>query len=374
MQRTTSLALIGGVLLVALPALAQPRAALPPVPPPQNVPAPGPGTEAPYAPQAILPGGIVMPLFPPGSPYLNPAKVKLPEVYNMDRTVQGRINSIVSIHNPSIEVHFAPAGFNTGTAVILAAGGGHNTLNVGSEAADFVPWLYNHGMTAVILRNRLRRDGYDPKTDEVYDAQQAIRLVRAHAKEWNIDPAKIGIMGFSAGAELAAPAAIAFDDFDRKNSGPADPLAGISARPDFVGIIYPGPSPFTRGAKPPIPRNTPPAFIVCAGWGDRVHAVWADEYFSAMLQAGIPNVEMHIYARGHHPGDRVGPDEPVPTAGLGDKGGIAYGSWPDRLVDWMKDMGLTGKPGVVTQAARDVEAFVKAPPPAPRQPPPAPPR
>jgi len=218
-------------------------------------------------------------------------------------------------------------------------------------------------ITAIILRNRLRRDGYNPKTDEVYDAQQAIRLVRAHAKEWNIDPNKIGIMGFSAGAELAAPAAIAFEDFDRKNSDPTDPLAGITSRPDFVGIIYPGPSPFTRGAKPPIPKNTPPPFIVCAGWGDKVHAVWADEYFSAMLQAGIPNVEMHIYARGHHPGDRVGPDEPVSTAGLADRGFIAYGTWPDRLVDWMKDMGFFNKPGVVTQAARDVDAFVKAPPP-----------
>ncbi|MBV9550687.1 MAG: alpha/beta hydrolase fold domain-containing protein [Alphaproteobacteria bacterium] len=336
------------------------QAPLAPVPPPMNIPAPGPQTNRPYAPQPILPGGIVMTLFPPGSPYLKADKVNIPEIYNMDRTVQGRINSIVSIHNPSIEVHFAPASVNTGTAVILAAGGGHNTLNVGSESADFVPWFYNHGVTTIILRNRLRRDGYDPKTDEVYDAQQAIRLVRAHAREWNIDPAKIGIMGFSAGAELAAPAAIAFDDFDRKNNAQSDPLAGISSRPDFVGIIYPGPSPFTRGAKPPIPRNTPPAFIVCAGWGDKVHAVWADEYFSAMLNAGVPNVEMHIYARGHHPGDRVGEGEPVSTGGLMDRGFIAYGTWPDRMVDWMKDLGFFNKPGVVTQATKDIDAFVKA--------------
>ena len=368
MHKKICFGLIGGALvvgLITLPAFAQQRAALPPVPPPMSIPVPGPQTNAPYAPQAILPGGIVMPLFPPGSPYLNADKVKIPEVYNMDRTVQGRISSIVSIHNPSIEVHFAPGNVNTGTAVILAAGGGHNTLNVGSESSDFVPWFYNHGVTTIILRNRLRRDGYNPRTDEVYDAQQAIRLVRAHAKEWNIDPNRIGIMGFSAGAELAAPAAIAFEEFDRKNNDPSDPLAGISSRPDFVGIIYPGPSPFTRGAKPPIPKNTPPAFIVCAGWGDKVHAVWADEYFSAMLQAGIPNVEMHIYARGHHPGDRVQPDEPISTGGLADRGFIAYGTWPDRMVDWMKDLGFFNKPGVVTQAARDVDAFVKAPPPPP---------
>jgi len=373
-MRKSILFLAGCAALAAGQSLAQ--APLPPVPPAMNIPAPGRQTSAPYAPQPILPGGIVMTLFPPGSPYLKADKVNIAEVYNMDARVQARINSIVAIHNPSIEVHFAPASVNTGTAVILAAGGGHNTLNVGSESADFVPWFYNHGVTTIILRNRLRRDGYDPKTDEVFDAQQAIRLVRAHAKEWNIDPAKIGIMGFSAGAELAAPAAIAFEEFDAKNNAPTDPLAGISSRPDFVGIIYPGPSPFTRGGKPLIPKNTPPAFIVCAGWGDKVHAVWADEYFSAMLGAGIPNVEMHIYARGHHPGDRVGPDEPLSTGGLMDRGFIAYGTWPDRMVDWMKDLGFFNKPGVITQAAKDVDAFVKAPPPAPPGPPrpaPAPP-
>ena len=96
----------------------------------------------------------------------------------------------------------------------------------------------------MILRNRLRRDGYNPQTDEVNDTLQAIRLVRAHAKEWNLDPNKIGIMGFSAGAELAAAAAVLYDEFDKKNSGAGDPLAGVSSRPDFAGIIYPGPSPF----------------------------------------------------------------------------------------------------------------------------------
>ena len=79
----------------------------------------------------------------------------------------------------------------------------------------FVSYFCNFGVTTIILRNRLRRDGYDPLTDEVNDAQQAIRLVRSRAKEWNIDPARIGMMGFSAGAELVAPAAIAFDRFDQ---------------------------------------------------------------------------------------------------------------------------------------------------------------
>ena len=242
----------------------------------------GAQTEASYAPRPILQGGVVVALYPPGSPFLNAARVREAEQYNMSQAVPGRINSIVNIHNPSIEVHTVDRGLNTGAAVILVAGGGHNTLNVGGESADFVPFFYNYGVNTVILRNRLRRDGYNPQTDAVNDALQSIRLVRAYAKEWNIDPNKIGIMGFSAGAELAAAAAVLFEEFDKKNSEPGDPLAGNSSRPDFVGIIYPGPSPFARNRTPPppIPRNAPPAFVACAGSGDRVHAVWAIEYFA----------------------------------------------------------------------------------------------
>lgn len=338
------------------------RAPLPPVPAPMGVPKPGPTNDAPYAPQPILPGGIVMTLFPPDSHYLNTNRIREAEVYNMDRAVPGRISNIVNIHNPSIEVHLVESNLNTGAAIILAAGGANNALYVGGESADLVPFFFNYGVNTVILRNRLKSSGYNPKTDEVYDAQQAIRLVRAHAAEWHIDPNKIGIMGFSAGAELAAPAAIAFDEFDKNNSDPGDPLAGISSRPDFVGIIYPGPSPFARGATPPIPRNTPPSFITCAGWGDQVHAVWANEYFTAMLNAGVPNVEMHIYARGHHPGASVGPDEPPSTGGLSDRGFIEYGTWPNRFIDWFRDLGFFQKPGVETQAAKDVETFMKQPP------------
>ena len=273
------------------PATAAPRATLPPTPARLGVPKPGPVNDAPYAPTPILQGGVVVTLFPLGSPYLKMERIHEAEQYNMSQDVPGRINSIVNIHNPSIEVHRVDRGLNTGAAVILAAGGGHNTLNVGSESSDFVPFFYNYGVNTIILRNRLRRDGYNPQTDEVYDALQSIRMVRAHAKEWNIDPNKIGIMGFSAGAELVSAAAVQFSDFDKKNSDPSDPLAGITSRPDFAGIIYPGPSPFARGrTAPPIPRNVPPAFIVCAGSDDQGHAVWANEYFAAMLAIRVPNI------------------------------------------------------------------------------------
>lgn len=322
-------------------------------PAPQSVPKPGPVVKGrPYAPLTILPGGIVMPLFAPGSPYLNAKRVHEAEVYNMDPAVPGRITSIVNIHNPSIEVHLASPSNNTGAAIILVPGGGHNTLNVAGGGADLVPYFFTYGITTIIIRSRLRRDGYEPKTDEVYDLQQAIRMVRDHASEWRLDPKKVGVLGFSAGAELTMAAAIAYDDFDRKNAG--DALSKVSSRPDFVGAIYPGPSLFTKGGKPAIPKDTPPSFIATAGWGDKVHAVWADEYFSAMLNAGIPNLEMHVYAIGVHGG------------GLNYRDGTAFGTWQDRFIDWVRDLGFLQKPGTPTLAARDVEAFAKQPAKAPQ--------
>jgi endo-1,4-beta-xylanase len=255
----------------------------------------------------------------------------------------------VNVHNPSIEVHTVEPGNNTGAAVIVVPGGGHSSLVVGTEGSDFVPYFRNFGVNTVILRYRLRRDGYSSQIDAVNDALQSIRLVRARGKEWGIDPNKIGIMGFSAGAELSAPAAIFFENFDKTNSAAGDPLAGVSSRPDFVGIVYPGPTPFARGATPPIPRNTPPAFITCAGAGDKGHAVWANEYFTAMLNASIPNVEMHIYGNGVH------------ANGLKDREGTPFGKWQDRFMDWFRDLGFLQKPGVETKAAVDVRNFVSRP-------------
>ncbi|MEQ1826375.1 MAG: hypothetical protein ABL921_10520 [Pirellula sp.] len=105
--------------------------------------------------------------------------------------------------------------------------------------------------------------------------------------------------------------------------------------------------------KPPVPKNAPPAFITCAGAGDRVHAIWASDYFSAMLQASIPNVEMHIYGNGYHPGDRGS------SGGMTWRNGIPFGTWHERFVDWFRDLGFLEKPGVETKAALDTQAFVK---------------
>jgi len=303
----------------------------------------------PFVPKPILPGGVVLSLYPADSPRLKKERIHEAERYNttlkdkMDQT-----KSVLNIHNPSIEVHLVgDKPENTGAAVIIAPGGGHQILWVGPEGGDFAPFFEKLGVSTIILRNRLRVDGYEPKTDAVNDAFQALRLVRSHAAEWKLDPAKIGIMGFSAGAELSAPTALFFDDFEKNNSEATDPLAKVSPRPDFVGVIYPGPTPFTKDPATKIPRNVPPSFIASAGSGDKVHALWATDYFTAMLKAGVPNLEMHIYGNGGHGG------------GLTARGGIPFGTWTTRYAEWFKDLGFLEKPGKTTKAAADVESYSK---------------
>ncbi|MEI9894306.1 MAG: alpha/beta hydrolase [Chthoniobacter sp.] len=314
-----------------------------PTPVPDRQPADGP-----FVPAPALPGGIVLPLYPQDSPLLNHERIHEAEHYNTAGKSTDKLLNTLNIHNPTIEVHLAPGDPpNTGAAIIVAPGGGHKILWVGPEGYDLVPFFDKLGVSTVVLRNRLRVDGYEPTVDAVNDAFQAIRLVRSHAAEWKLDPAKIGIMGFSAGGELSAPTALFFDDFVQKNAGASDPLARVSPRPDFVGVIYPGPTPFTKAPETPIPANMPPSFIACAGAGDQVHAVWATEYFTPLLKAGVPNVELHIYGRGTH-GGAISP-----------RGGIPYGTWQDRFVDWFRDLGFLEAPGTETKAAREVAAYAK---------------
>lgn len=314
----------------------------------------GPETDGPYAPQAIVPGGVVVPLYPAGSTMLNQDRVHEAEVYGSYSPPS--LGYIVNIHNPSIEFHRGNGSLNTGVAIIVAAGGGHHKLNIVGEGADVVAYFASRGISTVLLRNRLRSDGYEPKTDGLYDMQQAIKLVRAYADEWNVDPEKIGTLGFSAGAELCAGAGLFYDTYNAVHVGGDNPLKDISSRPDFIGLVYPGPSPFFNGGKVAIPRDAPPAFFTGPAWGDWIHALWATEYFTALLNDGVPNVEMHLYARGVHPGDRGKSGQPPATAGISSRDGVAFGRWQERWIEWLDDLGFMAKPGVVTRAALDVAA------------------
>jgi endo-1,4-beta-xylanase len=120
-------------------------------------------------------------------------------------------------------------------------------------------------------------------------------------------------------------------------------------------LVYPGPTPFARGATPVIPRDVPPSFLATAGSDDQGHAIWADDWLRGMLAAGVPNVEMHVYGRGGH------------ANGLKDRDGIPFGTWQHRFVDWLRDLGFLSKPGIPTRAAQDVAAYRAAPPRAQRE-------
>src|SRR5690606_34222984 len=145
-----------------------------------------------------------------------------------------------------------------------------------------------------------------------------------------------------------------YEDFDARNNVAGNPLAGISSRPDFAGLVYPGPSPFFMGGTAEIPRDAPPTFFTGPGWGDWIHALWATEYFTALLNDGVPNVEIHIYARGVHPGDRGKEGQAPATAGISARAGVGFGTWQERYMDWLDDLGFMGRPGDVTRAALDV--------------------
>jgi endo-1,4-beta-xylanase len=340
--------------------------------------APAAAEDEPFVPEPALNGGLVIPLWPAGSPKLNQQRVHEAEVYTYANP-RGKVGGAQNIHNPSLEAHPLPASAS-GACAILVPGGGHVSIGV-SGGTDQVAFFQGCGVSTVIVRPRLRGvpdaglDDYNMTTDAVWDTQQAIRIVRSHAKEWGIDPKKIGVVGFSAGAELVAASALEYDAFDEKHRDPNDPLAGVSSRPDFIGLLYPGPTPFETmdsrrlagpqhdqfenmgsrlhgisplvAAQPPpvtprIPDDVPPSFAASSGIGDLIHALWATEWFTAMLKAGVPNTEMHIYASGTHGG--------APHT-------IPFSTWKARFIEWLDDLGFLGPMGAETRAAADVAAF-----------------
>src|SRR5262249_56496734 len=129
----------------------------------------------------------------------------------------------------------------TGTAVVIAPGGGHRELWVLHEGANEAKWLSDRGIAAFVLKYRLAREKGSPyKIAEhaLQDGQRAIRLVRSRAKEWGIDPHRIGLMGFSAGGEVTA---LVCNNFDAGQENGSDPVERVSSRPDFQALIYPGP-------------------------------------------------------------------------------------------------------------------------------------
>jgi endo-1,4-beta-xylanase len=268
----------------------------------------------------------VVPLWPPGSLTLQGANER--EVTSPPNPQPGqRINSIRNVHNPSIEAHLPPAEKATGAAIIVAPGGGHEQLVWGSEGTDIAAWLNSLGLAAFILKYRLAQTPgyhYTVEGEALQDTQRAVRIVRARAKEWGLDPARVGILGFSAGGALAALTAIRFD---RGRATAIDPVERESCRPDFVGLVYAGWEPKMDIAAP---KDAPPAFLTSAGSDDAFHARETVEFYNSLFRAGAP-AELHIYAHGGHGG------------GIRPRGGIPFGTWHARFGEWLADLGVMKK-------------------------------
>jgi acetyl esterase/lipase len=248
------------------------------------------------------PGHTTLAVWPqsvPGAP-ANPA----PEVDTTtakDNVIAGRpVVRLGNVSAPTLAL-YAPKGKNTGAAVVVFPGGGYRILAIDLEGTEVCDWLSSAGITCVLLKYRVPDTGPYPKSSAaLQDAQRALGIVRSHAADWHIDPDRIGVLGFSAGAHLAAALST---HFDQRLYDPIDAADALSCRPDFAVIVYPGylavaEQNFAPNAEIHVTEKTPPSFIVQAE-DDRVHVENSAVYFLALKNANV-SAEMHLYAKGGH--------------------------------------------------------------------------
>ena len=259
---------------------------------------------------ADLPAAI--PLWPHGAPG-SEARVNEPE------KTDG--SNVTNVHNPTI-TPFIPTSDATGVAVVIAPGGGHSKLCLGHEGYALAEWFRDHGIAAFVLKYRLAREKdstYTIQDHAMADTRRALRMVRSRAQEWGIRPVRIGIMGFSAGGELAAFAAM---QSDSGKADSVDPIERAGCRPDFQALIYPGTlALFT------VEKGMPPIFIAC-GYGDRPDISEGMASLYLKYKAAGVKAELHIYSNAGH--------------GFGYRPGTttAAGAWPFRFREWLADSGL----------------------------------
>jgi acetyl esterase/lipase len=229
---------------------------------------------------------------------------------------------ISNIQEPSINPYFPPKDQATGAAVIVAPGGGHRELWMDHEGYAVAEWLSSHGVAAFILKYRLAKEKdstYTVEETELGDMQRAIRTVRSRSSEWGIDPARIGVMGFSAGGELAA---LASTRYDEGSPSANDPVERASSKPDFQALLYPA-IPHDRR----LTADTPRAFLACGGNDRPDISQGLAELYLALSRLHV-STELHIYAGVGH-GFGVRKTNPASVSG-----------WTTLFLEWMNAQGL----------------------------------
>lgn len=244
-----------------------------------------------------------------------------------DEAEQAKDWWVKNIHNPSISAFLPDPEIATGAAVVIAPGGGHRELVFNPEGRDAARFLNSIGVAAFVLKYRLAKEENSEYTLEKHvkqDIYRAMRAVRSRSDEFGVDENRIGVMGFSAGGEVAAMVAY---DKGKEDPSAEDIIDRQSARPDFQILIYPG------GAFIPdtIPSYAPPTFLLVA-FDDPWCFDSSMEILEKYRQAKI-SIEAHIYAQGAH------------AFNMGDRSELkSIHSWPQRLADWLSDNGyLTNK-------------------------------
>src|SRR5258705_4814336 len=234
---------------------------------------------------ADVPAPIVLwPNGAPGSEGKTGAEIGKPEGPERNST------NITNVHNPSILAYLPATDKATGVAVIVLPGGGHRNLAIAHEGYNVGEWLAEHGMAAFVVKYRLAREPgstYKIEVEALADTQRAIRMVRYRAKEWNVNPDAIGVMGFSAGGELAYMASMRMHGGIEKS---ADPIDQQSAKPNFQALIYPG----TSGKIVPT-KDSPPVFLACGNLDRQDISQGLAEGDLRFKQVGVA-AELHIYA------------------------------------------------------------------------------
>jgi len=243
-----------------------------------------------------------------------------------------RVIRLTNVTHPSITVYPAPKRKNTGAAVVVLPGGGYHILAVDLEGTEVCEWLKSIGVTAILLKYRVpARQGRSRYAAALEDAQRAVGLVRLKAREWRIDPTRIGVLGFSAGGHLAAALS---NNFEKRTYDPVDDADRLSCRPDFALLIYPAYLVLDEKLDELAPEikvtaNTPPSFLVQTE-DDPIHIENSLIYYRALRNAHV-QAEMHLYGEGGH-GYGLRSSKATVTA------------WPKLAEEWLRSIGMLRAP------------------------------
>jgi acetyl esterase/lipase len=286
------------------------------------------------------PGHITLALWPHGAPGAQPnAAAEMDTTTAKDNLIAGKpLIRLGNVSVPTLTV-YAPKGKNTSAAVVVFPGGAYTILAIDLEGTEVCDWLNGTGITCVLVKYRVPNSGPYPKSPAaLQDAQSAFGMVRAHAAEWHIDPKRIGVLGFSAGAHLSAALST---HFDQRLYEPVDAADQVSCRPDFAAIIYPAylaiaEQNFASNAEIRVTEQTPPSFILQAE-NDPVYVENATVYFMALKNAKV-SAELHIYADGGHGYGLRRTELPITR-------------WPRLVEGWLQTIHVTPAPAVAAKTS-----------------------